>query len=329
MSPVRNDWAAQGRDADPPNLVANALVCRALFDLNATSRIFGLAPLFHVTGFEIQLVGAFAAGASQVLTHRFHPSVALEAFLEHRPTFIIGAITAFIALMNHKDATREHFSSFEYLYSGGAPIPPAVIDAFAQRFERSIRTSYGITELTAPSHLAPKEGAIPVDPNSGALSIGVPIPGVAVIVVDDHHRPLERHEHGEIVVRGPGVMAGYWRKPAEAAEALKGSWMHTGDVGFFDEAGWFYLVDRKKDMISASGFKVWPREVGDVLYAFSGIREAAVIGAPDHLSRRDRPGFCAGSTQCRDRCDSAFRPLPKATCRLQVPYGDSCRSRLA
>jgi long-chain acyl-CoA synthetase len=263
------------------NLVANALVCRAHFDLNATSRIFGLAPLFHVTGFEIQLVGAFAAGASQVLTYRFHPSVALEAFLEHRPTFIIGAITAFIALMNHKDVTREHFSSFEYLYSGGAPIPPAVIDAFAQRFERSIRTSYGMTELTAPSHLAPKEGAIPVDPNSGALSIGVPIPGVDVIVVDDHHWPLERHEHGEIVVRGPGVMAGYWRKPAETAEALKGGWMHTGDVGFFDEAGWFYLVDRKKDMISASGFKVWPREVEDVLYAFPGIREAAVIGAPD------------------------------------------------
>jgi hypothetical protein len=103
------------------NLVANALVCRAHFELNATSRIFGLAPLFHVTGFEIQLVGAFAAGASQVLTYRFHPSVALEAFLEHRPTFIIGAITAFIALMNHKDVTREHFSRFEYLYSGGDP----------------------------------------------------------------------------------------------------------------------------------------------------------------------------------------------------------------
>jgi long-chain acyl-CoA synthetase len=249
--------------------------------LNATSRIFGLAPLFHVTGFEIQLVGAFAAGASQVLTYRFHPSVALEAFLEHRPTFIIGAITAFIALMNHKDVTREHFSSFEYLYSGGAPIPPAVIDACAQRFERSIRTSYGMTELTAPSHLAPKEGAIPVDRNSGALSIGVSIPGVDAIIVDEHHRPLERHEHGEIVVRGPAVMAGYWRKPAETAEALKGGWMHTGDIGFFDEAGWFYLVDRKKDMISASGFKVWPREVEDVLYAFPGVREAAVIGVPD------------------------------------------------
>jgi acyl-CoA synthetase (AMP-forming)/AMP-acid ligase II len=101
------------------SLVANASVCSAHFDLNATSRIFGLAPLFHVTGFEIQLVGAFAAGASQVLTYRFHPSVALEAFLEHRPTFIIGVITAFIALMNHKDVTRELFDEAEVWSDGG------------------------------------------------------------------------------------------------------------------------------------------------------------------------------------------------------------------
>ena len=227
------------------------------------------------------MLGAFAAGAAQVLTYRFQPAVVLDAFLEHRPTFIVGAITAFIALMNQPDATRAHFASFDRLYSGGAPIAPAVVEAFARRFGRSIRSSYGMTELTAPSHLAPAEGPIPVDPRSGALSVGIPTPGTDVIVVDDLRRPLGPGEHGEIVVRGPGVMAGYWRKPAETEEVLVGGWMHTGDIGFFDEAGWFYLVDRKKDMISASGFKVWPREVEDVLYAFPGVREAAVTGAPD------------------------------------------------
>jgi long-chain acyl-CoA synthetase len=263
------------------NLVANGLACRAHFELNRGSRIFGVAPLFHVTGFEVQLVAGFAAGASQVLTYRFQAAVVLEAFLEHRPTFIIGAITAFIALMNHPEATSAHFASFAHLYSGGAPIAPATVDAFAQRFGRAIRSSYGMTELTAPSHLAPLEGPIPVDPQSGALSIGIPNPGVDVIVVDEMRRPLGPGEHGEVVVRGPGVMAGYWGKPIETGEVLTGRWMHTGDVGFFDEAGWFYLVDRKKDMISASGFKVWPREVEDVLYAFPGVREAAVVGAPD------------------------------------------------
>jgi long-chain acyl-CoA synthetase len=263
------------------NLVANAMICRRHFELDGCSRIFGVAPLFHVTGFEIQLVTAFAASASQVLTYRFHPGLVLDAFLEHKPTFIIGAITAFIALMNHPDATSVHFASFVHLFSGGAPIAPAVVDAFAQRFGRAIRSSYGMTELTAPSHLAPLSGPIPIDPQSGALSIGIPNPGVDAIVVDEMRRPLGPGEHGELVVRGPAVMAGYWGKPIETAEVLAGRWMHTGDIGFFDEAGWFYLVDRKKDMISASGFKVWPREVEDVLYAFPGVREAAVVGAPD------------------------------------------------
>jgi acyl-CoA synthetase (AMP-forming)/AMP-acid ligase II len=132
------------------------------------------------------------------------------------------------------------------LYSGGVPIAPAVVEGFAQRFGRSIRSSYGMTELTAPSHLAPAEGPIPVDPQSGALSVGIPPPGTDVIVVNDSRRPLGPGEHGEIFVRGPAVMAGYWRKPVETGEVLVGRWMHTGDIGFFDETGWFYLVDRKE-----------------------------------------------------------------------------------
>jgi long-chain acyl-CoA synthetase len=192
------------------NLVANALVCRDHFELSRDARIFGVAPLFHVTGFEIELVTAFAAGAALILTYRFHPQVALDAFLEHKPTFIVGAINAFIALMNQPEATSAHFASFVHIYSGGAPIAPAVVDAFAQRFGRSIRSSYGMTELMAPSHLAPNDGKIPVDPQSGALSIGIPTPGVDAIIVDDQRRPLGAREHGELVVRGPSVMAGYW-----------------------------------------------------------------------------------------------------------------------
>ena len=263
------------------NLVATALTCRDHFELDGASRIFGVAPLFHITGFEIQMIAAFVSGGAMVLTYRFQPQVALDAFLEWRPTFIVGAITAFIALMNQPAATGRHFGSFIHIYSGGAPIAPSVIDAFAARFGRAIRSSYGMTELTSASHLAPNAGRIPVDPESGALSIGKPTPGVDAIVVDDARRPLGPGEHGEVVVRGPGVMAGYWRKPAETDEVLTKGWLHSGDVGFFDADGWFYLVDRKKDMISASGFKVWPREVEDVIYAFPGVREAAVVGAAD------------------------------------------------
>jgi long-chain acyl-CoA synthetase len=281
------------------NLVANALVCRDHFELSRASRIFGVAPLFHVTGFEIQLVTVFAAAAALVLTYRFEPTTALDAFLEHRPTFIVGAITAFIALMNQSSAQSAHFDSFIHMYSGGAPIAPAVIDAFAARFGRAIRSSYGMTELTAPSHLAPNKGRIPVDPQSGALSIGIPTHGTDAIIVDDGRQPVGPGEHGELVVRGPSVMAGYWRKPAETTEVLTAGWMHTGDIGFFDEAGWFYLVDRKKDMISASGFKVWPREVEDVLYAFPGVREAAVVGAPDSYRGETVVAFVSASSGVR------------------------------
>jgi long-chain acyl-CoA synthetase len=263
------------------NLVFNGCNCASHFGLMPSSRIFGIAPLFHVTGLEVQMVAAFAAGASLVLTYRFQPAVVLDAFLEHRPTFVIGAITVFIALMNRTDATRAHFDSLQHIFSGGAPIAPAVVQAFEQRFGRAIRSSYGMTELCAPSHLAPNEGRIPVDPASGALSIGRVLPGIDAIVVDDSGATLGPRGIGELLVRGPNVMAGYWGKPDETAKALRDGWMHTGDVGFEDGDGWFYLIDRKKDMISASGFKVWPREVEDVLYAFAGVREAGVVGAPD------------------------------------------------
>lgn len=307
------------------NLVATALICRDHFELNGASRIFGVAPLFHITGFEIQMVSAFAARAAMVLTYRFQPQVALDAFLEHRPTFIVGAITAYIALMNQANATSRHFESFVHIYSGGAPIAPPVIDAFSKRFGRAIRSSYGMTELTSASHLAPNEGQIPVDPASGALSVGKPTSAVDAIVVDDERHPLGPGEHGEVVVRGSGVMAGYWRKPVETDEVLTNGWLHSGDVGFFDERGWFYLVDRKKDMISASGFKVWPREVEDVIYGFPGVREAAVVGAADPYRGETvvafvsaRPGatidIAALSGFCRERlaaykCPIEFRVL--------------------
>jgi long-chain acyl-CoA synthetase len=299
------------------NLVVNARTCVEHFGLAESSSIFGIAPLFHVTGFEVQMVTAFAASANHVLAYRFQPAVVLDAFIEHRPTFVIGAITAFIALMNHPATTRAHFDSFHSIYSGGAPIAPAVVNAFEQRFGRSIRSSYGMTELTAPSHLAPEHGTIPVDPLSGALSIGLPTAMINAIVVDETGQPVGPREPGELLVRGPNVMAGYWRKPTETAETLAGGWMHTGDVGFVDEEGWFYLVDRKKDMISASGFKVWPREVEDVLYGFPGIREAAVVGAPDDYRGETVVAFVSSA-------DGTRRPLPGAPGSVQMPVCLPC-----
>jgi long-chain acyl-CoA synthetase len=120
-----------------------------------------------------------------------------------------------------------------------------------------------------------------VDPNSGALSVGVPVCGYTVRIVDEDGKELPPGEVGELVTEGPGVVSGYWNKPEETAKALPGGRLHTGDVGFMDSEGWFYLVDRQKDMIVASGFKVWPREVEDVLYQHASVRECGVVGVPD------------------------------------------------
>ena len=263
------------------SLAFNAQLLATWCEMSATSRIWALAPFFHITGLVCHMLAGFSAQATLIVHYRFDPSLALEVIRATRPTFAIGAITAFNALMNHPGASREDMACFERIYSGGAPVPPALADAFAEKFGLLIHPAYGMSETAAPTHLTPAGLKAPVDLESGALSIGVPGPSTDAAVIDEEGRPLGPGGVGELVMRGPQIMTGYWRKPTETEAALKDGWMHSGDVGFFDEQGWFYLVDRKKDMIIASGFKVWPREVEDTLYTHPAVREAAVIGVAD------------------------------------------------
>ena len=171
------------------------------------------------------------------------------------------------------------------LYSGGAPIPPSTIKAFSDQFGLYIHNFYGLTETSSPSHGVPREADAPVDTASGALSVGVPVFSTVVRIVRDDGTDADVGEVGEIVTRGPQVVPGYWNKPEETQNALRapdGSVeLKTGDVGYMDDQGWFYVVDRKKDQINAGGYKVWPREVEDVLYEHPAVREAAVVGVPD------------------------------------------------
>lgn len=249
--------------------------------LDRGSRVLAIAPFFHVTGFVCHILAALSARATLLTYGRFDPHGVLNVIRRTRPTFTIGAITAFNALMNAPGVQADDFASFERIYSGGAPIPQALIDEFRTRMGQPIYSAYGMTETSAPTLLSPFGLAVPADPGSSALSIGIPGPSTDAIIVDDYGNELPIGEAGELLIRGPQIMAGYWRKPEETAAALRSGWMHTGDIALRDEKGWFYLVDRKKDMIIASGFKVWPREVEDVLYAHPAVREAAVIGLPD------------------------------------------------
>ncbi|MEK6299004.1 MAG: AMP-binding protein, partial [Paraburkholderia tropica] len=263
------------------NVAFNAQVYRDWVGLREGAPLLGVAPLFHITGLVGHVGAAFICAAPLVLAFRFEPGVLLDAIAEHKPEFTIGAITVFIALMNHPRATREHFASLRRIYSGGAPIPPSVIEAFRSRFGHYIHNGYGLTETNSPTHVVPVGSEAPVDAASGTLAIGVPAFNVESYIGDDAGQPLPAGEVGEIISRGPMIVPGYWNKPQESAKAIVDGYFRTGDVGFMDAQGWFYLVDRKKDMINAGGYKVWPREVEDVLYTHPAVREAAVVGVPD------------------------------------------------
>lgn len=263
------------------NIMVNAERQRTGHPIAEGSAYFALAPLFHITGMVCQLATCLANAGTLVLAYRFHPGVVLDAFIEHRPAYTVGPSTAFMALAATPGATPEHFASFQVISSGGAPLPPALVEKFRAGFGPYIRNGYGLTECTAPCASVPPEREAPVDPVSGTLSVGVPGPDTVVRIIDENGAEVPIGEQGEIAVRGPQVVSGYWRLPEATAAAFPDGELRTGDIGFMDRAGWLYVVDRKKDMINASGFKVWPREVEDVLYTHPAVREAAVVGVPD------------------------------------------------
>jgi long-chain acyl-CoA synthetase len=263
------------------NVVFNSQAYRQWCGLGPDDVILGVAPLFHITGLIAGVTTSLLLGAPLVLAYRFEPSAMLDTIRDERATFTVGSITVFIALMNAPDAQREALASLTRIWSGGAPIPPSTVKAFQAQFGQYIHNIYGLTETTSPSHGVPYDATAPVDDASGALSVGVPVFNTVVRIVGDDGQDLPVGEVGEIVTSGPMVVPGYWNKPEETAHALPGGALHTGDVGYMDATGWFYIVDRKKDQINAGGYKVWPREVEDVLYQHEAVREAAVVGVPD------------------------------------------------
>jgi long-chain acyl-CoA synthetase len=263
------------------NVVFNSQTYRQLCELDADDVVLGVAPLFHITGLIGHVGVALLLGVPLVLFHRFEPTLAIDTIRAEHPTFTVGSITVFIALMNAPGAQAQDLASLTKIWSGGAPIPPSTVKAFSAAFGQYIHNIYGLTETTSPSHGVPAHAQAPVDEASGALSVGVPVYNTVVRIVDDDGEDLPPGEVGEIVTSGPQIVSGYWNKPEETARAIPGGALHTGDVGYMDEAGWFYIVDRKKDQINAGGYKVWPREVEDVLYEHDAVREAAVVGVPD------------------------------------------------
>jgi len=234
-------------------------------------------PLFHIYAMTCVMISSVFAGGTVIILPRFELRSALNIVRKYRPTLFHGVPTMYVAFNNAPNVERYGFNSLRVCMSGGAALPVEVMHKFEKLTGGRLVEGYGLTEASPVTHVNPPDGL------AKAGSIGLPIPGTEVRIVDlkTGTRELPVGEAGEIVVRGPQVMKGYWNKPAETAQVLRDGWLHTGDIARRDEAGYYYIVDRKKDLIIAGGFNIYPREVEEVLFEHPQIKEAAVVGSPD------------------------------------------------
>ena len=288
------------------NIAFNARVYGAMQRLDEHDVVLGVAPLFHVTGEVAHLAVAALTGIPLILYYRFDAGETLRLIERWNATMTVASITVYLALMNHPDIRQRDLSSFTKAYSGGAPVSEAAVQRFEELTGLYLYNVYGMTETNSPSHMVPWGRRAPVDPQSGALSVGLPVPNCVVRIVDleEGTRELAAGEVGEILDSGPIVIPGYWQKPEETRNAIRKGWLYTGDVGKMDAEGWFYVVDRKKDMIIASGYKVWPRDVEDVIYQHPAVKEASVVGMPDPYRGETVKAFVA----LRDDWQEPLRP---------------------
>jgi long-chain acyl-CoA synthetase len=231
--------------------------------------------LFHSFGQTCALNATIAVGGVLTLLPRFEPSKALEIIERDRVTVFEGVPTMYAAMLNDRRAAAADMSALELCVSGGAAMPVELMRAFEERFECKILEGYGLSETSPVASFNRR------DRERKPGSIGLPVDGVEIRIVDDEGRPLPQGEVGELAIRGHNVMKGYWgRDEATAAAIDDQGWFRTGDVGRMDEDGYFYIVDRKKELVIRGGFNVYPREIEEVIYEHPAVREAAVIGVP-------------------------------------------------
>ena len=257
-------------------LYMNCTIAGDLFGFNEDDIGVAVLPLFHVFGLSSVLNTAIRFGGTLALVPRFEIEPVIDAIEKHKCTIFSGVPTMYFGLLA-QDLSDRDLSSLRVGISGGAAIPGETIKAFEERFGVTILEGYGLSESasTTTFNRSAEERKI--------LSIGKRIWGVEVQIQDEDGKELPRGEEhvGEICIRGHNIMKGYYNKPEETAEAFKGGWFHTGDLGYQDEDGFFFIVDRKKDLIIRGGYNVYPREVEEVLYAHEAVAEAAVIGKKD------------------------------------------------
>jgi long-chain acyl-CoA synthetase len=257
------------------NLARNAeIASQTTCGVEQDDVVLGSLPLFHSFGQTVSMNASLRVGATLTLLPKFDPGEALEIMGRDRVTHFYGVPTMYGALLHHPDREQHDTSALRICITGGAAMPVEVLRGFEEAFGCELLEGYGLSE-TSPVASSNHPGR-PRKPGS----IGTPLRDVEMKVVDENDQEVPLGEVGEIVIRGHNVMKGYWEKPEATEEAMRGGWFHSGDMARIDEDGYFFIVDRKKDLIIRGGYNVYPREVEEVLYEHPKIREAAVLGVP-------------------------------------------------
>jgi len=316
----------KGAELTHSNLMLNsAVVVPSLLPVGADDVALATLPMFHSFGQTCIQNAMISVGASFTLLPRFGPKEAFEIIQRDRVTVFAGVPTMYFALLHFDGAGDYDFSSVRHCMSGGAAMPVDVMNAFESKYSVQILEGYGLSE-TSPVACFNR-----VDRPRKPGSIGHPVWGVEMAILDENDAPLPDGEPGEICIRGHNVMKGYWKRPDASEEALRGGWFHSGDIGVRDPEGAYSIVDRKKDMIIRGGFNVYPREVEEVLYTHEAIVEAAVIGV-EHPSHGEEvkavvalaPGSEVSESEviafCKERL-AAYKYPRSVEFRAELPKG--------
>ncbi len=264
----------KGAELTHANLTSNANASRKLFTKGADAICLGALPLFHSFGQTCGMNATLGGGGTLTLVPRFDPAKALEVIQRDRVNVFLGVPTMYGAMLHLPQRGDYDVSSLELCGSGGSAMPVELMRSFEEAFGAKILEGYGLSESS------PVASFNHPDRERKPGSIGTPIEGTQMTVVDDDGAEVPGGEVGEIVIKGPNVMRGYWQRPEATAETIIDGWLHTGDMGRIDEDGYFFIVDRKKELIIRGGYNVYPREVEEVLYEHPAVREAAVLGIP-------------------------------------------------
>jgi long-chain acyl-CoA synthetase len=285
----------------------------------------GVVPLFHIYGMQTVMIAAVTGGGQMVLTPKFEHEPVLKALEHHKPNFFPGVPTLYTALNNYEGVEKYNLRSIDSCISGASPLPVEVKRRFEELTGARVLEGYGLTEASPVTHCNPLHGV------NKEGSIGLPFPNTDAMIVDpvEGSSIMPPGEIGELVIRGPQVMRGYWNRPDETANALRDGWLFTGDIARMDEDGYFYIVDRKKDMIISGGMNVYPRDVEEVLYTHPAVKEAVVVGLPDarwgEVGRAFvvlRDGASATESEIMDYCRAnlaAFKVPKSVEFRAELP----------